>query len=162
MNILKEFKAFAMKGNVVDMAIGVVIGGAFGKIVTSLVNDMIMPVFSLLTGRVSFTNWKWVVDPPREGLEPIIINYGSFLQNVFDFLIIAFSIFITIKFITRMANKMKQQKEDEIKEEIKEEPKVSAEELLLREIRDLLKEQQENKEEALINEVSLAIENQKE
>ena len=84
------------------------------------------------------------------------------MQNVFDFLIIAFSIFITIKFITRMANKMKQQKEEEIKEEIKEEPKVSAEELLLREIRDLLKEKQENKEEALINEVSLAIENQKE
>ncbi|MGL5676563.1 MAG: large conductance mechanosensitive channel protein MscL, partial [Cellulosilyticaceae bacterium] len=103
---LSEFKAFAMKGNVIDMAVGVIVGGGFSKVVSSLVSNIIMPLISLLIGRISFTNWKWTIDPPRTGLDPIVINYGIFLQASLDFLIIAFSIFITLKIIGRMSKRL--------------------------------------------------------
>ena len=128
---LQEFKAFAMRGNVMDMAVGVVIGGAFGKIVSSLVADIVMPALSLLTGRISLATLALTVPTAVPGV-PIIINYGSFLQSVLDFVIIAFSIFAVIKLINRIHKK---------KEEAPPAPPApTKEELLLTEIRDLLKE----------------------
>jgi len=93
-NFIKEFKDFAMKGNVVDMAVGVIIGGAFGKIVTSLVNDVIMPVVGLIIGGVDFTNLKWVFAEATDSTPEAALMYGQFIQNVVDFLIIAFCIFL--------------------------------------------------------------------
>ncbi len=124
--MFKEFKEFAVKGNVIDLAVGVVIGGAFGKIVTSLVNDIIMPIVSTLTGGINFKDLKL----PIKG--DVTFNYGSFIQSVVDFLIIAFSIFLFIKLI----NKLKREKKAEA---VKEEVKQSEEVLLLQDIRDLLK-----------------------
>lgn len=125
--MLKEFKEFAMRGNVVDLAVGVVIGGAFGKIVSSLVDDIMMPLIGILIGGVNF-----------EGLSykffDVEIKIGAFIQSVVDFTIIAFSIFIFIRFINRLTVK---KEEDEVKEEVVEEDKT---EVLLAEIRDLLKE----------------------
>lgn len=128
--MLKEFKEFAMKGNVIDLAVGVVIGGAFGKIVTSLVNDIITPLLGLILGKVNVAGLAYKI-PTTE----IVIKYGVFLQNIVDFVIVAFSIFLFIKFI----NKFK--KKEQTKETVKEEPKTSKEEQLLTEIRDLLKAQ---------------------
>jgi len=121
----KEFKDFAMKGNAVDMAVGVVIGGAFGKIVTSLVNDIIMPIFGIILGGIDFTHLEL---PAGDAA----IKYGAFIQSIVDFLIIAFSIFMFLKVINR--------KKEEKKEEPAE-PKPSREEVLLTQIRDLLKHQ---------------------
>lgn len=121
----KEFKEFAMKGNVVDMAVGVVIGGAFGKIVTSLVNDIIMPIFGILLGGIDFTHLELSAGDAA-------IKYGAFIQSIVDFLIIAFSIFIFLKIFTKK----------EKKKEEPSEPKPSQEEILLAEIRDLLKHRQ--------------------
>ena len=110
-SFLQEFKAFAMKGNVVDMAVGVIIGGAFGKIVSSVVADVIMPPLGLLIGGVNFTDLKWVMKPAEvvDGKEiaAVTLNYGNFLQATFDFLIIAFSIFMFIKLITKLTEKKK-------------------------------------------------------
>lgn len=132
----KDFKAFAMRGNVVDMAIGVVIGGAFGKIVTSLVNDLIMPALSLLTGTVNISDLS-VSIPSITGGDPITLAYGMFLQNILDFLLIAFSIFIMIKIIGKFRRK---------KEEAPAAPpEPSKEEVLLTEIRDLLAAQNSEK-----------------
>lgn len=137
---MEEFKAFAMRGNVLDMAIGVVIGGAFGKITTSLVNDIIMPLVSILTGGVDFSAWKWVlkaavVDAAGEVTSPeVAVNFGNLIAVVLDFIIIAFVIFCLIKGI----NKLHKKKE----EEPAPPPEPSNEEKLLTEIRDLLKEQQ--------------------
>lgn len=136
---ISEFKAFAMKGNVLDMAVGVIIGGGFSKVVSSLVNDMIMPMISLLVGQISFTNWKWVIDSSKEGLDPIVINYGMFIQTILDFFIIALSIFIMVKVVNKMASRFSHKEQ----EKAKEEPKPTKEEILLTEIRDLLKSQQE-------------------
>jgi len=133
--MLKEFKDFAMKGNVVDLAVGVIIGGAFGKIVTSLVNDIITPLLGLLLGRVNVASLATPPIPVIGGGAPLVLKYGIFLQNIIDFLIVAFSIFMFIKVI----NKFK--KKEEVKEVIVEEPKPTKEELLLTEIRDLLKAQ---------------------
>ncbi|HHX73725.1 MAG TPA: large-conductance mechanosensitive channel protein MscL [Firmicutes bacterium] len=132
LNVLKEFKEFALKGNVLDLAIAVVIGGAFGKIVSSLVNDIIMPIASVLTGGVNFSHLKLIL---KEGTgdTAITLNYGAFIQNIVDFLIISISIFIFIKLL----NKFKREKKTDVPEE--ETPKESDEVLLLREIRDLLK-----------------------
>lgn len=135
-SFLKDFKEFAMKGNVLDMAVGVVIGGAFGKIVSSLVSDVIMPLVGLLGGGANFTNLKWVIkDRVIENGEVIkeaaTLNYGIFIQNIVDFLIIAFTIFCVL----RAMMKLKKQKE----EEPAAPPAPSAEETLLTEIRDLLK-----------------------
>lgn len=134
---IKEFKEFAMRGNVVDMAVGVIIGGAFGKIVSSLVSDVIMPPIGLLVGGAKFTDLGWVLKPAimEDGVETVAavtLNYGTFLQNIFDFLIIAFSIFLFIKLINKFKAKEK--------EEPKAPPAPSKEEVLLTEIRDLLKE----------------------
>ena len=128
--MLKDFKEFAFKGNVLDMAIGVIIGAAFGKIVTSLVNDLIMPIISILTGGINFTDLKFVITPAHGDVAENAIAYGSFIQNVVDFLIIAFCIF----FFVRLIEKFKK------KEEVKvEAPKKADDVVLLEEIRDLLK-----------------------
>lgn len=136
-SFLQEFKAFAMKGNVVDMAVGVIIGGAFGKIVSSVVADVIMPPLGLLIGGVNFTDLKWVMKPAEvvDGKEiaAVTLNYGNFLQATFDFLIIAFSIFMFIKLITKLTEKKKA-------ETPPAPPAPSKEEVLLTEIRDILKE----------------------
>jgi len=128
--MLKEFKKFALKGNVLDMAVGVIIGGAFGKIVTSLVNDIIMPIMGLLIGGINFTTLEYVIS--AKGEEPIVIKYGEFIQTTFDFVIIAFSIFVFIKAINSFKKKEK--------ETPLEAPQPSKEEILLMEIRDILKE----------------------
>lgn len=135
MKIIKEFKNFAVKGNVLDLAIGVIIGGAFGKIVSSLVSDILMPPISLLTGGVNFSNLKIVLKKASESNEIITFNYGLFLENVFNFLIIAFSVFLFVKVI----NSMKRKEEEEIKKEKEKTP--SDEVKLLREIRDSLVKQ---------------------
>ncbi len=138
-SFLQEFKTFAMRGNVIDMAVGVIIGGAFGKIVSSLVGDMIMPVLGILVGGVNFTDLKWVI---REGytndqgqaVEAATLNYGNFLQSTFDFIIIAFSIFLFIKLINRFSRKKEEEKK------AAPDPAPTPQEVLLTEIRDLLKE----------------------
>ena len=138
-----EFKEFAMKGNVVDMAIGVVIGAAFGKITTSLVNDVIMPLVSRVTGGVDFSAWKWVLkaaevdETGAETVAEIAVNYGSFIAVVLDFLIIALVLFMVVKAINKLRTIGK--KPEEPAEE--EEPAPTSEELLT-EIRDLLKDKQ--------------------
>lgn len=131
--MLKDFKDFIMRGNVIDLAVAVIIGGAFGKIVTSLVEDIIMPIIGLLVGGVNFTDLKYVISPASGEIAESAIYYGQFIQSVFDFLIIAFFIFLAIRIITSMK-----------KEELIEEPSPipSNEELLLRDIRDLLKERE--------------------
>ena len=146
--MFKEFKEFAIKGNVIDMAVGVIIGGAFGKIVTSVVNDLIMPFFGFLTAGMDFKTLKWVLSPAAldeagKVIKPeAAILYGNFIQNVIDFLIIAFSIFLFIKLINKAKDIAK--KKEEIEEEAApEEPKAPTQEELLTEIRDLLKQKGE-------------------
>ena len=131
MSILKEFREFAVKGNVVDLAVGVIIGGAFGKIVSSLVSDVVMPPIGLLIGGVDFKDLAIVLKEAQDGAEAVTLKYGAFLQNVFDFLIIAMAVFAMVKII----NNLKRTPEPE--PEAPAEP--SAEEKLLTEIRDLLK-----------------------
>jgi large conductance mechanosensitive channel len=131
MGLAKEFKEFAMRGNVVDMAVGVIIGAAFGKIVSSLVKDVIMPPIGYLIGGVDFSDLKISIKALLEGQEPVTINYGIFLQTIFDFLIIAFVIFMMIKLLNRL------KKKEEAKPTAP--PAPSKEELLLTEIRDILK-----------------------
>ena len=140
-SFLQEFKAFAMKGKVIDMAVGVIIGGAFGKIVSSIVADVIMPPIGLLVGGVNFTDLKWVLKPAvledgKEVVAAVTLNYGNFLQVTFDFLIIAFSIFMFIKLLTKLTEK----KKEEAPAAPPAPPAPSREEVLLTEIRDLLKE----------------------
>jgi large conductance mechanosensitive channel len=127
--MLKEFKDFAMRGNVVDMAVGIVIGGAFGKIVSSLVSDIIMPPIGMIMGGVDFSQLAFLLG---EGEGAASINYGIFINTVLDFLIVAFAIFMVI----RGMNSMKKKEE----EKPAEPPKPSAEEVLLTEIRDALKQ----------------------
>ena len=148
---IDDFKAFALKGNVVDMAVGVIIGGAFGKIVSSLVNDVIMPPIGVMTGGVDFKDLKWVIkeavpavvdeagNEVQAAAEAVTLNYGMFIQNVIDFLIIALAIFFMIKGITRLTE-MKKKKEAEQPAAPEPEPAPTKEEVLLAEIRDLLKE----------------------
>ncbi len=126
--MLQEFKKFAMKGNVVDLAVGVVIGGAFGKIVSSFVSDIIMPPIGMLTGGVDFSNLVFTLKKASGSAAAVTINYGLFINTVIDFLIIAFSIFLVIK----QLEKIKKQEE-------KEPAKPTEEVLLLREIRDNIK-----------------------
>ena len=135
MSFIQDFKAFALKGNVVDMAVGVIIGGAFGKIVTSIVNNIIMPPIGVLTGGVDFTDLKLVLKEAEGEAEAVTLNYGAFIQDVVDFLIIAFCIFLMVKGIAALTRKKKA--EDEAAPAPAPEP--SAEEKLLTEIRDLLK-----------------------
>ena len=134
---INEFKEFAVKGNAVDMAVGVIIGGAFGKIVSSIVDDIIMPPIGWLIGGVKFTDLKFTlpqIDLGVEKLAPVTINYGNFIQTCFDFIIIAFCVFLLVKGINRLARK----KDVPAKEEPKA-PEPTNEEKLLAEIRDLLK-----------------------
>lgn len=140
MSVKKELKEFMLRGNVIDMAVGVVIGGAFGKIVTSLVSDVIMPPIGVLVGGVNFTQLKLVLKEATEDTAAVSINYGSFIQTIFDFVIIAVSIFFVIKGINTLMNKMSKQKE----EAPAAPPAPSKEEVLLTEIRDLLKEGKNN------------------
>lgn len=141
---ISEFKEFAMKGNVVDMAVGVIIGGAFGKIVSSLVNDIIMPLVSIITGGVNFTDKKLILKDAVMNGEEIIspevaVTWGVFVQSIVDFLIIAFCIFLAIRFMNKL-------KKAEVKAEAEPESEApSKEEVLLTEIRDLLKAQTEQK-----------------
>ena len=132
MGILKEFKEFAMRGNVIDLAVGVIIGGAFGKIIASLVADIIMPPIGLLVGGVNFVDLKWQMKPAMivDGVKKagVTLNYGNFIQVTFDFLIVAFCIFLFVKGINSMSKN---------KDEAPAVP--SKEEQLLTEIRDLLK-----------------------
>ena len=142
-----EFKTFAMRGNVIDLAVGVVIGGAFGKITTSIVNDIIMPAVSLLTGGINFGDWKWVLKEAvtqvnAEGVEEVVtaaitINYGNTIAIVLDFIIIAFAVFCMVKAINSLHRKKEEPAPEPEPEPI---PEPSAEEKLLAEIRDLLKE----------------------
>ena len=139
MSFIQDFKAFALKGNVVDMAVGVIIGGAFGKIVTSVVNNIIMPPIGVITGGVDFTDLKVtlkeaVVEGETVVSEAVTLNYGQFIQDVVDFLIIAFCIFLMIKGIAKLSRK-----KEETPAEPAPAPEPSAEEKLLTEIRDLLK-----------------------
>ncbi len=126
-----EFKEFIARGNVMDMAVGVIIGGAFGKISTSLVNDIIMPLISMLTGGIDFTTWKWVLKAAQGEAPEVAVNFGVFLATILDFIIIAFAVFCMIRAINALHRK---------KEEAPPAPpEPSAEEKLLTEIRDLLK-----------------------
>ncbi len=134
MSFIKDFKEFALKGNVVDMAVGVIIGGAFGKIVTSVVNNIIMPPIGVLTGGVDFTELKLIIKEAEGEAEAVTLNYGQFIQDVVDFLIIAFCIFLMVKGIAALNRK----KEEEAAAPAPA-PEPSAEEKLLTEIRDLLK-----------------------
>lgn len=142
----KEFKEFAFKGNVLDLAVGVIIGGAFGKIVTSVVTDLIMPILGYITAGVDFKSLKYVLSPAiSEGgtvIKPeAAILYGNFIQNVIDFLIVAFSVFLFIKLINSSKAKLIKQKEAE---PAAPEPQKPTQEELLAEIRDLLKENNKN------------------
>ncbi len=138
--LLNEFKQFAMRGNVLDMAVGVIIGGAFGKIVSSVVDDVIMPPIGWLIGGVNFSDLKVTlpsVSVAGEEFKAATINYGNFLQTCFDFLIVAFCIFMLIKVVNKISNSKKKEEE----EAPKTAPEPSNEEKLLMEIRDLLKMQ---------------------
>ena len=143
MGFLKEFKEFAVKGNVMDMAVGVIIGGAFGKIVTSVVNDIIMPPVGLLIGGVDFTDMKLtmkqaVLDAAGAVVTPAVTwNYGAFVQQVVDFTILAFCVFLMVKLMNRLTKKPAPAPAPA---PAPEPPKPSNEEVLLAEIRDLLKE----------------------
>ena len=130
MGFIKEFKEFAMKGNVMDMAVGVIIGGAFGKIVSSLVDDILMPLVGVVTGNVDFTKLEFAFG---EGDMAAVLKYGTFIQNVVDFLIVAFCIFLMLKGI----NKLNKKKEEPAAPEA---PAGPTQEELLAEIRDLLKQ----------------------
>ncbi|MBQ6841242.1 MAG: large-conductance mechanosensitive channel protein MscL [Bacilli bacterium] len=130
--MIQEFKKFISRGNVMDLAVGVIVGGAFSKIVTSLVNDIIMPVIGIVIGGIDFTSLSIT-------FRDATINIGTFLQNILDFLIIAFCIFMMIKMINKLSNLMTREKEEAKEEVKKEEPKVSEEILLLREISASLK-----------------------
>lgn len=131
MKMLQEFKAFAMRGNVVDMAVGIIIGGAFGKIVSSFVNDVIMPPIGMLLGGTDFSNLSFVLKEASDNIAPVTLNYGMFLNTIIDFIIIAFAIFMAIKTM----NKLKRKEE----EKPTAPPEPPADVKLLTEIRDLLK-----------------------
>ncbi|NLA87266.1 MAG: large-conductance mechanosensitive channel protein MscL [Clostridiales bacterium] len=129
--MLKEFKEFAFKGIVIDLAVGVIIGGAFGKIVTSLVNDVLMPAIGALLGGLSFVDLKYVITPASGDIAEVAILYGAFIQSIVDFLIIAVSIFLFVKLVS-----LRKKKEAEASPEP---PAPAPEVVLLEEIRDLLK-----------------------
>ncbi len=151
----RDFRAFINKGNVIDMAVGVVVGGAFGKITTSLVNDIIMPLIGKLIGGLDVSEWKWVLTPAQEAVEAtettpaipavaeVAVRYGNFIQLILDFLIISFCVFAVIKMISKAREKAEAKKKAEeaaAAAEAAKEPEPTKEELLLAEIRDLLKE----------------------
>ena len=129
MSIIKEFKEFAVKGNVVDLAVGIIIGGAFGKIVSSLVQDVVMPPIGVIIGGVDFSNLKLTLKAAQEGATAVTLNYGAFLQAVIDFTIVAFAVFILVKAINTLK-----------KQQAAVPTPPSNQEVLLTEIRDILKQ----------------------
>lgn len=129
MKILKEFKTFAVKGNAIDLAVGVVIGAAFGKIVTSLVEDIINPLIGLLSGNIDFSNKVLALNLPIEGTDQLVLRYGAFITTITNFTIVAFAIFIVI----RQINKLKAKEENRV-----ESVKISEEVKVLKEIKELL------------------------
>ena len=140
---LQDFKEFALKGNVIDMAVGVIVGGAFGKIVTSLVNDIIMPVITLCTGGTGFENMKFVIkhgipasEEGQAAVEEVAVHYGNFIMNIVDFFIIALSIFVAIRVTIKFKEKW-----EKPEAEPEAAPEPTPEEKLLSEIRDLIKQQ---------------------
>ena len=144
---MEEFKAFAMRGNVIDMAVGVVIGGAFGKISTSIVNDIIMPVVSMITGGVDFQSWKLVLKEAAIGADglpdlttEVAIKFGSTIAVIVDFIIVAFAIFCMIKFLNNLHKKEEAVEEPAPEPEAEPAPPAPTSEELLAEIRDLLKQ----------------------
>ncbi len=134
MGMFKEFKGFISRGNVVDLAVGVIMGGAFGKIVSSLVADIIMPPIGLILGRVNFTDLKLDIGRWAGGKTPVTINYGTFLQTTLDFVIVAGAVFLLVQALQRFKRKLADDPADE-------KPQPSAEEKLLTEIRDILRAQ---------------------
>jgi large conductance mechanosensitive channel len=131
MRMIQEFRDFAVKGNMIDMAVGIIIGAAFGKLITSLVNDIIMPPLGQLIGGVQFSGLKLTIGSPIEGKEPVTLNYGNFIQTTVDFLIVAIAIFMVVKAINRMKRKQ---------EAAPAAPAApTKDQTLLTEIRDLLK-----------------------
>jgi large conductance mechanosensitive channel len=133
MSIMSEFREFAVKGNAVDMAVGIIIGAAFGKVVSSLVSDVVTPPLGYLIGGVDFTNLAIALPAVREGAEEVTIRYGVFLQALFDFIIVAFAIFLLVKLINRLHRRAA--------EAPAAPPSPSRQEVLLEEIRDLLRKQ---------------------
>ena len=131
MGMMKEFKEFAVKGNVIDMAVGIIIGVAFGKIVSSFVGDVIMPPIGVLVGGIDFSNLSFIIKGASGDTAAVVVSYGKFLQTVIDFLIVAFAVFMAVKAI----NSLKRKEE----EAPKAPPEPTAQEVLLSEIRDLLK-----------------------
>ncbi|HIW07727.1 MAG TPA: large-conductance mechanosensitive channel protein MscL [Candidatus Ignatzschineria merdigallinarum] len=139
MKFFQEFKEFAMRGNVIDLAVGVIIGGAFNKIVSSLVADIIMPPLGVLLGGVDFKDFSVTLKDAVGDDPAVVLNYGMFIQNIFDFIIVAFSIFLAI----RVMNKLREKQDEAIVEAVEEaaaDPVPTKEEILLSEIRDILKE----------------------
>ncbi|MDJ0656960.1 MAG: large-conductance mechanosensitive channel protein MscL [Xanthomonadales bacterium] len=133
MSLMTEFKEFALRGNVVDMAVGIIIGAAFGKIVSSLVKDVIMPPIGVLVGGVDFTNLAIIIQEATEEAEAVVIKYGQFIQTIIDFVIVALAIFVAVK----VMNRLKREKEEEPAEP-EAPPEPSDEVKLLTEIRDAL------------------------
>ncbi|MGZ8190308.1 MAG: large-conductance mechanosensitive channel protein MscL [Methylococcaceae bacterium] len=131
MSIVKEFKEFAVKGNAIDMAVGIIVGAAFGKIISSLVADVVMPPIGMLIGGVDFTNLAVTLKEASEGVPAVTLKYGVFIQSLVDFMIIAFAIFMIVKLINSL-----KRKQEEVPPAA---PEPTKEELLLTEIRDLLK-----------------------
>ncbi len=144
----KEFKAFAVKGNVVDLAVAVIIGGAFGKIVSSLVSDVVMPLIGVVAGGLDFTSWKIVLKQAVQdatgavSAPAVTMNIGVFVQNIFDFLIIALSIFFMVKILGKIKSRLVKEEEEDKKKDEKPAPLTKDQELLV-EIRDLLKNKPE-------------------
>lgn len=138
MSFIKEFKQFAVRGNVVDLAVGVIIGAAFGKIVTSFVDDLIMPPIGYITGGIDFSKKKWVIKPEDSlnKVAEVSVKYGNFINTVIQFLIVAFCIFLLVKLINSLRVK------EEVAAAAAPPPPPSREEILLAEIRDILKKQQ--------------------
>lgn len=144
--MLKEFKEFINRGSVMDLAVGIIIGSAFTAIVNSLVNDVVMPIVSMIIGGFDFSNLKFTIPAYIEGVEPATVNYGNFIQAVINFLIIGFVIFLMVRTLNKMrerAEKLTKKKEDQKEEAIAEVQEDQT--ALLKEIRDLLKKQQAKK-----------------
>ncbi|MBE6866919.1 MAG: large-conductance mechanosensitive channel protein MscL [Ruminococcaceae bacterium] len=135
---IQEFKTFISRGNVVDMAVGVIIGSAFTKIVNSLVNDVVMPMLGVVTGGINFADLKYVITPATEEVAEVAIKYGQFIQNIIDFLLIAVVVFTMVKMINKMRDAAKKKEEEKPAEPVAP-PPTPEDILLLREIRDSLK-----------------------
>lgn len=142
-SFIKEFKTFILRGNVLDMAVGVIIGGAFGKIVSSLVSDVLMPIVSLLTGRSDFSDMVWVLRPATENSQAVTVNGGAFIQSVIDFLVIALCVFVILRIAVRIRKKaeamLKKEKEETASKPAPPTPEQESA-AALKEIRDILAE----------------------